>query len=66
MWLLGTELRTSGRAASALNHGVSLQPLAFDFLEEGVTLISLDQRGACCPDGTCWDLRLKPMLDERK
>jgi hypothetical protein len=30
MWLLRTELRTSGRAVSALNHGaISLAPVDF-------------------------------------
>jgi hypothetical protein len=34
MWLLGIELRTSGRAASALNHLSSLFSLISDFYAE--------------------------------
>ena len=40
MWLLGTELKTSGRAASACNRWVILLPRT-NFLEMGISIFSL-------------------------
>jgi hypothetical protein len=37
MWLLGFELRTSGRAVSALNHG-SISPAQFQGILEAIFL----------------------------
>ena len=69
MWLVGIELRTSGRAVSALNHWVVSPVLCTDVLPVCVSVLQCQSPGArvtnrCELPHGCWELNCVPLEEQ--